>query len=157
MTGKHYLLCCVLQSLLPLLPAAAPAANGGRTPAPQEPVGVEIYPWNCAHYSDADLRTLEHDRVIEVLPLSNCKITDAGLEYLKGMKRLKELSLNNTRITDDGLRKLQLQSHPDLEDLRIARTGVTDAGLVYVGRMTTLCGLELNDQTSDAGLRISCR
>ena len=95
---------------------------------------------------------------MEKLQLGESKISDAGIEYLKGMKKLRILGLNGTQISDAGLRKLQLQPHPNLNDLRIDHTRVSDTGLQYVAQMANLDGLVIfGTQITDAGLKNLCR
>lgn len=64
---------------------------------------------------------------VVVLQMANADVTDLTLEHVRKLKGIKELDLNDTKITDVGLPALA--DLPNLEALRIARTGVTAEGL----------------------------
>ena len=74
-----------------------------------------------------DYSILRAKRDVEILEMGNGDVDDATLDLLAGMERLRELTLNDTKVTDAGL--VKLKALPNLESLRIARTGVTADGV----------------------------
>ncbi|MFM7075805.1 MAG: hypothetical protein ACKO3G_07050 [Planctomycetaceae bacterium] len=74
-----------------------------------------------------DYSILSRKQDVEILEMGNGDVDDATLDLLLGMERLRELTLNDTTITDAGLEKLKRL--PNLESLRIARTGVSADGV----------------------------
>lgn len=74
-----------------------------------------------------DYSILSRKQDVEILEIGNADVDDTTLDLLLGMERLRELTLNDTTITDAGLEKLKRL--PNLESLRIARTGVSADGV----------------------------
>jgi hypothetical protein len=101
--------------------------------------------------TDAGLKHVRDLKNLEVLALHDTKVTDAGLAYLEGLNQLRVLNLTNCAITDEGLKHLAKLGY--VEVLALPGTKVTSAGLVHLKPLARLRVLNLNgDDIEDAGL-----